>query len=709
MLKKAAALLLVLAAATAAWWFTRTPAFVVDVNADRNVLLVTIDTLRADALSVYGGKAKTPNIDRLAARGARFDFAHAHAVVTLVSHASILSGRYPYATGVRDNTGYRFPQTMPTIATRLKDRGFATGAFVGGFPLDHRFGLNVGFDIYDDNLAPPPGAGLPSGALAQEGERERRADVVVASALKWMGDQHGKWFSWVHVYDPHVTYSPPPEFLAQYPNEPYYGEVAWTDFALGRLFDQLSTLPRRTLVIVTADHGEGLGDHGELTHSLFAYESTLHVPLIVAELGGAQTTAPKGVVIETPVRHVDLLPTVLDAVDDPRVAAGRTPSDVVDGSSLLPLIASGSGADRPSYFEAMSANIARGWAPLRGVLVGREKFIDLPIAELYDLKDDAKELRNVFPVRTDRGNVLFNTLKSFNDAPPGRPQTETAEVKESLRALGYFGGGSAAPKEKYTEADDPKRLIELEQTMTAATNAFRAGRNDDAISGFRSVIERRPDTEDAYRKLALVYWRTGQPKFAIAVLETALRNGITQDEVKIRLGEYLARTGQTARAIQLLSSFANDDPDALIALGNTYQLAGRAADAVKTFEHLAKVDPKNGIAYENIGITLLGGRNLPGAEAALRKALEVDPSLAGAYTALGVVLARTNRRNEAIDAWKQAVAIDAGDFSAMYNLILNLVESGRGQEALPYADRFIATAPPELASDVAEVRRLIGR
>lgn len=713
MVKKAAVVLIVVAAGAAAWWFTRTPAFSIDVNADRNVLLVTIDTLRADALSVYGGKAATPNLDRLADHGARFNFAHAHAVVTLASHASILSGRYPYDHGIRDNTGYRFPPSMPTAATLLKTQGFATGAFVGGFPLDRRFGLNVGFDTYDDNLASPrPNAaeasvGTFAPVPAEPGERERRADAVVESATKWIGGQSGKWFSWVHVYDPHVTYSAPPEFAAKYPNEPYYGEVAWTDFALGRLFDQLSTLPRRTLVIVTADHGEGLGEHGELTHSLFAYESTLHVPLIVAELGGAETSAPKGVVIETPVRHIDLLPTILDAVAAPK-AAITSPSHI-PGSSLRPLISAGSGEDRPSYFEAMSANLARGWAPLRGVLVGREKFIDLPIAELYDLKDDAKELRNVFPVRTDRGNVLINTLKSFSVAPPGRPQTETAEVKESLRSLGYIGGAVAAVKEKYTEADDPKRLIELEQAMTEATAAFRDGRTDDAIRGYRNVIERRPDTEDAYRKLALVYWRTGKPQFAIAVLETALRNGVTQDEVKIRLGEYLARSGQTARAIAVLSAFAGDDPDALIALGNTYQMAGRTADAVRTFEHLAQVDPKNGIAHENIGVAKLQGRDLAGAEASLRKAIDIDPSLGSAYTALGVVFARTNRRNDAIDAWKRAVAIDDGDFSAMYNLIVNLVESGRGTEAQPFADRFITTAPPELAQDVAAIRRLIGR
>ncbi|OYV98158.1 MAG: hypothetical protein B7X11_06110, partial [Acidobacteria bacterium 37-65-4] len=342
----------------------------------------------------------------------------------------------------------------------------------------------------------------------------------------------GKWFSWVHVYDPHAPYAPPPEWAAKFPSDPYLGEVSWTDFALGALFERLATLSRSTLVIVTADHGEGLGDHGELTHSLFAYESTLHVPLIIAELGGAQTSAPKGVTINTPVRHIDLLPTILDA-------AGAPAGPSLSGSSLRDLITFGDGADRPSYFEAMSANIARGWAPLRGVLVGREKFIDLPIAELYDLQADTKERRNIVAVRTDRERVLYNTLKSFNVAPPGRPQAESTDTVEALRSLGYIGGAVAAVRERYTEADDPKKLIALEQTMTQAMTAYRAGKVDDAIAMYKSVIARRADTEDAYRKLAFVYWQTGRPVDAVSTLEAALRAGVTQSEVKIKLGEYL--------------------------------------------------------------------------------------------------------------------------------------------------------------------------
>ena len=189
-----------------AWWWLRTPAFTLDVNPNRNVLLVTIDTWRGDALGASGGRVATPNLDKLAANGARFDFAHSHAVVTLVSHSSILSGRYPYEHGVRDNTGYRFPATQPTAATLLKAQGFATGAFIGGFPLDHRFGLGVGFDLYDDRLTASPAGG----------ERERRADAVVASALDWIGKQSGKWFAFVHVYDPHAPYQPPADWAAKY-------------------------------------------------------------------------------------------------------------------------------------------------------------------------------------------------------------------------------------------------------------------------------------------------------------------------------------------------------------------------------------------------------------------------------------------------------------------------------------------------------------
>jgi arylsulfatase A-like enzyme/tetratricopeptide (TPR) repeat protein len=673
------------------WRFTRPPSFAIGADPDRNVLLVTIDTLRADVVGSYGGRALTPNLDRLGAHGARFTSAHAHGVVTLPAHASLLTGRYPYEHGIRDNTGYRFPASMPTMATLLKAQGFATAAFIGGFPLDRRFGLHVGFDVYDDRL------GVQAG---ETGERERRADAVVASALDWIGRQSGKWFAWVHVYDPHVTYAAPPEWASRFPADPYLAEVSWTDFALGALFDRLASGPRPTLIVATSDHGEGLGDHGELTHGIFAYETTLHVPLVVAE-AGPRAARGGGVTIDASVRHVDVLPTVLDAVGAPPVSG-------VSGASLTGLVAGDAPGDRPAYFEAMSPAVARGWAPLRGVIAGRDKYIDLPIPELYDLAADPEERRNDATTRADRARVLYNVLKTFNVAPPGRPAAETPETRERLRSLGYVGGGSGVVRETFTEADDPKRLIALEQAIQRAMQAWEQGRADEAAGLLRGVIAERPDTEDAYRRLALMYWRQGNARAAIATLEDALRAGVTQSEVKIKLGQYLIEAGRADRAVALLQTFQDADPDALVALGNAYVALGRRNDALAAFGRLLDLDPRNGLAHENIGVVHLQARDYAAAEASLRRAIDLDPTLAGAHTALGVVLSVTGRRDEAIDVWKRAVAADPAELRALFNLTVTLSAAGRPAEARPYGERFLQLAPPGLGPDREKIQRLLG-
>src|SRR5262245_34758957 len=272
---------------------------------EENVLLVTIDTLRGDALGCDGGPARTPNIDALASTGVRFSFAHAHAVITLPSHASILTGTYPFQHGYRENSGYRLRPGTPTLATILKAHGFATGAFIGAFPLDARFGLTPGFDVYDGRFDDASSAGvfqLP----------ERPVSTVVELAMAWIGKQGSKkWLAWVHVFDPHAPYQPPAPFDREYSGRPYYGEVAAVDRAIGPLLDSIRRSSRPTLVVLTGDHGEALGDHGESTHGLFAYESTLHVPLIIGQVGGAIDT---GDVVRAPVRHVDLLPTILDVL-----------------------------------------------------------------------------------------------------------------------------------------------------------------------------------------------------------------------------------------------------------------------------------------------------------------------------------------------------------------------------------------------------------
>ena len=694
-----------IAAAAVVWWQRGASFAMLPPGTDQNVLLVTIDTLRADALSSYGGPVDTPNLDRLALHGARFTFAHAHAVVTLPSHTTILTGEFPYAHGIRDNSGYRVKDGTPTLATRLKPLGFATGAFVGGFPLTKRFGLSPGFDVYDDQM--PEMKGEVSYAMP-----ERRADEVVSRALDWIGAQRGKFFAWVHAFDPHSPYRPPPEYLAKYSAQPYYGEIAYVDHALGPLFDRLATLPRPTLVIVTADHGESLGEHGEMTHGMFAYEATLHIPLIVAEIDPRNARPARGRVIDAPVRHIDIAPTVLDA-------AGAAVDAALPGSSLRDVIRTGQSADRPGYFESMTYNLVRGWAPLRGVLVGTTKYIDLPIVELYDLVTDPAEARNLAPGAADRVQVMLNTLRTYNVDPPNRPAREGRQVSAALRALGYTTGLAEA-RAIYTEADDPKRLVQVDKDLHSATDLYESGKMDEAIALWNSVIARRPDTADAYISLAHAYYEAGQVAPAIATLEEGLKHHAPDRDIRVRLGVYLAEGGgDSARAIQILEGLPGTDAEALNSLGIAYIDAGRYADADRTFTRVLALDPTNGLAYQNLAVAALrqaqGAKDparatfLHDAENYAQQSLKVDPTLAGTYTILGVTLSLGGRKSEAIDSWKRAVDLDPTEFDALYNLWAELAAANQRDEAVRYGRQYVQTAPPALhQKDIDEIRRYLG-
>jgi arylsulfatase A-like enzyme/Flp pilus assembly protein TadD len=685
-------------------WWPRPPAFTLEPSTDRNVLLVTIDTLRADALGSYGGRAATPNLDRLAATGTRFTFAHAHAVVTLPSHTSILTGRLPYQHGMRDNSGYRVKEGTETLATILRRTGFATGAFIGGFPLTKRFGLSTGFDVYDDRI-PEMKADITFTMP------ERRADEVVTRAVEWIGGRTDRFFAWVHLFDPHAPYRPPEEFLARHAGQPYDGEVAWVDRALGPLIHRLSTLSRPTLVIVTSDHGESLGEHGEMTHGMFAYEATLRVPLIAATVVPGDSRGTRGLIIDAPVRHVDIVPTVLEAV-------GTTPDEDLAGSSLLDVIRTGRGTDRPAYFESMTYNLVRGWAPLRGVLVERTKYIDQPIPEVYDLAADPKEDRNLAAEDGERAQVLANVLRTYNVAPPERPGQEPAQVSATLRSLGYVSG-SAPARRTYTEADDLKNLVGIDRDLHTASEHYQAGRVNEAIALFESVIARRPDTADAYISLAHAHWEAGRLADAIATLERALRNRAPDRDVRIRLGIYLAESGiDPPRAIALLADLPHTDVEALNGLGIAYAGAGRHREAIATFKRVLTLDPTNALAFQNLASMHLAqamnrapadrARDLQQAEEFARRAIEFDAALAKAYTTLGVVLAQTSRKSEAVDRWKRAVQLDPAEFDALYNLAIILAESGDRDEARRYAAQFVETAPPSLYADsIAQLKRML--
>jgi arylsulfatase A-like enzyme/Flp pilus assembly protein TadD len=707
----------------------------------QNVLLVTIDTLRADALGCYGGRAATPALDRLAGDGVRFDFAHAHAVTTLASHASILTGTYPFQHGIRDNSGYRLAPNARTAATLLARAGYATGAFVGAFPLNARFGLDQGFDVYDDRFGDtraPDEFVMP----------ERAASVVVPLARSWIGGAgrsggsgtsggsdsasvsgsrsdlpglHDRpdppdrpWFLWVHLFDPHAPYRPPAPYDAQYASQPYYGEVAAVDAALAPLFDDLRAASRPTLVVVTGDHGEALGDHGEQSHGLFAYESTLRIPLIVAEIGGASSSDDAGSVRLQPdrnrgeasaiaARHVDILPTILEAVGQP------VPADL-PGRALLTAAERADSVPRPSYFEAMSAMLNRGWAPLTGVLVDREKYIDLPIVERYDLAADPAERANLAGRSSERDGTLAASLRGFNAAAPGQRQAEDTEAAARLRALGYVSG-SAPPKTKYTDADDPKTLVEVDRAVHDAVAAFSAGRAADAVKIYQRVVARRPDMAIAYRHLAFIERQRGNVGGAIEVLRRATASGVTDPRAIAQLGEYLTVGGRIAEGIRILESVTKHpaaDLDALNALGIAYAQSGRGDAARAIFERVLAIDPHGSVPLENLGLLALERGDVATARRQFERAAEVDPRSSRAQSGLGNVALKAGDRASAVEAWRRAVQLDPRNFDALYNLGTTLARSGDMAGARPYLDQFARAAPPAFyRTELDEVARLV--
>ena len=661
---------------------------------DRNVLLVTIDTLRGDALGADGGPARTPNIDRLAAGGIRFSFAHAHAVVTLPSHASILTGLYPFQHGYRENAGYRLTPGVQTLAARLKSSGFATGAFVAAFPLDARFGLTPGFDTYDGRFD-------DVGSGAEFLLPERPGAAVVSRALQWIRAREGRWFAWVHLYEPHAPYRPPPPFDREYSAQPYYGEVAAADRALGPLFDAARDKSRPTLVVLTGDHGEALGDHGEMTHGLFAYESTLHVPLIIAELGSVRLQ-PDRIVADEPARHVDIVPTILDELALP------VPPDL-PGHSLRTAADRADGASRASYFEAMESMLDFGFAPLDGVLAGREKYIDLPLPELYDLSRDRGEMTNLAASSSERMRALSARLDDFHPSRPGAPQAETADVAARLRALGYVTG-SSAPKDRYTDRDDPKRLVAIDRLMHEAVALDDEGKLRDGIERYRQILSERPDMMAASRHLAFDLWRVGDLAGAIESLRAAFRAGRPTPGADIQLGTYLGEAGRHADAIELLQRAAAAEPtlDALNALGIAYARSGRRADAVASFAKSLAIDPGNAMTYENLGAVHLDTGRLQDAREAFQRAITSNPESSQGYAGLAMVAIRQGDRKAAIAEWERAVALQPSNFDALYDLGIQLVQDGQREAARRYLTQFVQTAPRgQYAKDIDRVAALL--
>jgi arylsulfatase A-like enzyme/Flp pilus assembly protein TadD len=709
-----------------------------------NLLLITIDTLRSDRLQAFGGSAGlTPQLDRLANEGVRLMRAYASAPLTLPSHASILTATSPPLHGLRTNGLFRLGSTPPTLATVLKDAGYRTGAFVGSFVLDGRFGLTRGFDVYDDRMESRR-AGEPADSA------ERRADDVIAPALDWIRrgivapgvrtaggglsemaprtadgrraspeprTQHpapstmspepraqgvDRWFAWVHLYDPHEPYRAPEPYSSRH--APYDAEVAYTDAAIGRLIDALRAAGQldSTIVAVAADHGESLGEHGERTHGVFVYDVTMRVPWIL--WAGTRWRGASDAL----VRLIDLAPTVLDLAGVARPAA-------FEGRSILRTL-EGSDEPAPAYVEAMDASITRNWAPLTGIVRGPDKLIDLPIPELYDVDADPGERTNLFGREGERARtlqaLLAQSVQRFDArGSTGERAVLSSDARQRLQALGYVAAEATPAPRVYGDDDDPKRLIEAANALNDALARFKAGARAEGIAAARSIAQAHPKFTTATGVLASMYHDSGDLPAAIATLEEIVRRGSADQSVMTVLAGYLLEAHALPRAASLLEAVTSSHPDyadAFNTLGVVYSRMGRHDRARAAFARVLELDPKSGSAYENRGIDKAMSGDLDGAIADLRRAVELAPDLAGAHNTLAALLRRRGATAEAIDHWRRALELNPRLYDALYNLGTVLYDSGRRDEARPLLQRFVAEAPPaRYGRDIERLRRML--
>src|SRR5438093_1324724 len=397
------------------------------LDAPRDLILVTIDTLRADRVGVEGGPHDvTPTLDELGRQGAVFLDATAHAPLTVPSHASILTGRYPTVHGVHDNAGFMLSDRVPTLAVMLHDAGYHTAAFVSSFVLRGSTGLARGFEAYNDRFEGMGRSHVTVSSL------ERRAPEVAREAARWIASAPRPFFLWVHFYDPHAPYDPPPAFAAKFSGRPYDGEVAAADFGVSLVVGALSPERRAdTVVVVTGDHGESLGEHGESEHGILLYDATLHVPLIMRGPG-----VPAGLRVNRQVRHVDVLPTIAGLV-------GVAAPPGIDGVDLMPQL-TGSAREGPvSYAESRFGELHFGWRPLHSLRDGTWKYIDGPEPELFQLTADRGERENRRGARADTAagmaRVLDDLARRADASTPATPAAN-ADAAERLRSLGYVSG-----------------------------------------------------------------------------------------------------------------------------------------------------------------------------------------------------------------------------------------------------------------------------
>ena len=633
----------------------------------RHVLIVTIDTLRADRLGCYGSRdVATPNFDRVAREGALALDATVHAPITRPSHVSIFTGLYPAQHGIRDNISRALAPDVPTMAEAFKAAGFDTAGFVSSIVLSSQSGLARGFDEFSDRF--DLGTDAPDEARFLD-ILEKRGDVAVADASAWL-ERHRRQrtFAWVHLYDPHAPYEPPEPYASRYAERPYDGEVAWTDELIGRLDRTLARLGIRddTLLVLTSDHGEALGEHGELVHGFFLYQATLRVPLLMRGPGIAPGTR-----VPLVVQSVDLFPTILDlagvaAPQSKQSPAGRSLASLLRGEPV-PL------DEVPAFAESLTPRIHYGWSDLRSVREGRWKFILAPRSELYDLARDPSELKNVIDAEPARARAfraaIDRRLASEAAAAPRHAQAGDVPIEliEKLGALGYVSGGAAGGAS--TDADPKDKIAdyrELNALLHAGLLNLRDKQYDAAATRFKTLAARGIDSFESHyyygqALVALARWREAAAQFdrAIPRLPGFAATYLALADCRVAIKD---RHG----AIDALRRGARAVPtDARIhrRLGELHRDSGDLQQAASSFRDAIARDPAEPSQWNSLGMIVGAGGDLVEAERLFREAVQRDAKEPRYTYNLGLTLQREHRASEAAPYFRKTLELNPG-FSA---------------------------------------------
>ena len=623
-----------LSAAGVAAWLTRVgPPRPLEPGRGRpaSVLLITVDTLRPDALGWVAGRNATPVIDRLAGEGFRFPAAVAPVPLTHPSHSAILTGLLPRRLGLRDN-GQVLPAGPKTLAEVLRGQGYATAAFVSGYPLDSAFGLDRGFELYDDALTRADGP---------EGELERPAAATAEAAAAWLRAAPRPWLGWVHFYDPHYPYQPPAEDRRPGPRGAYDGEVASVDRAIGTVLAAVEQPgPADVLTVFAGDHGESLGEHGEGTHGFFIYESTVLVPLLVRFPG---RVAPG--VSAAPARLVDVAPTVLDLLGLPPLAGA-------DGRSLARLLAGQEPPPEPAYVETYQPWLSYGWSPLRAVRHRGWKLIDAPRPELYALDQDPGEERNLISAEPARAAELQRLLQQAVALPAAAPAAAAdPEALARLRALGYTGSAAVAAEPPPAGLRDPKDGRELRDLLTEGDLLLRRADHRAAVARFEAVLARDPDNRFAIHRSGVALMAGGDLRAAVPRLRRAAQLDPDQPDVRSALAEALGRAGQHAAAVEQWREAARLQPrraEVWADLGSALGRSGKPDEAVVAMAHATELEPRNPRLLARLAFAEhAAGRTLDAARH-LRETAEASAPGEFRYAgALGLVLLQAGQRDEA--------------------------------------------------------------